>query len=105
MNEFLAAECSFSRPLLTVVAPSMKPQRETMGLLGRIENAACGLKFRGREDLNGACVLVVDDFRTSGATVEEMRRLMMESGAARVVTLTLGTLPMSTSDAVSGEDD
>jgi len=41
--------------------------------------------FISRESLDGACVAVVDDVMTTGATLDEMAKTLKRAGAARVV--------------------
>ena len=41
--------------------------------------------FISKESLDGACVAVVDDVMTTGATLDEMAKTLKRAGAARVV--------------------
>jgi ComF family protein len=41
--------------------------------------------FISRQSLDGACVAVVDDVMTTGATLDEMAKTLKRAGAARVV--------------------
>jgi ComF family protein len=55
----------------------------------RAENVRGAFRVRGKVDVTGKSVLVIDDVLTSGATVEECARVLRRAGAARVYVLTL----------------
>jgi predicted amidophosphoribosyltransferase len=40
--------------------------------------------FEGRQDLSGLRVIVVDDVMTTGATLDELARILKKHGAAQV---------------------
>ncbi len=48
---------------------------------------------RARRALAGASILLVDDVRTTGTTLDEVRRTLMEAGAARVSFATVAQTP------------
>ena len=64
-----------------------KPQKEMQTLSQKRANVTGAFAVKG--DLSGKCVLVVDDLFDSGATLEEITRLLLKNGAARVNLLTL----------------
>ncbi|MGB8841640.1 MAG: ComF family protein [Aliidongia sp.] len=55
----------------------------------RAENVRGAFRVRGKSDVTGKRVLLIDDVLTSGATVEECARVLRRAGAARIFVLTL----------------
>lgn len=50
----------------------------------RAENVRNSMKVRKYRDIQGKTVLIIDDIVTSGATLAECRRALLEAGAAEV---------------------
>lgn len=44
---------------------------------------------KNKEKLQGAFCIIIDDITTTGGTIKEMRRILLESGASRVIGLTI----------------
>ncbi len=64
-----------------------QPQKEMKTLAQKRDNIAGA--FSLSEDVKGKRFLVIDDLFNSGATLEEVTHLLMQSGAQRVCILTL----------------
>ncbi len=76
-------------------AEALARERETRPQVGltrpqRIANVKGAFTANGRVDIKGKTVLLVDDVRTTGATLNECARTLKKAGAARVLALTLG---------------
>ncbi len=56
---------------------------------GAARRQALADAIRARESLRGETVLLIDDVRTTGTTVSQCRRALVEAGAGRVYVLTL----------------
>ena len=56
---------------------------------GEARRQALSDAIRARDALHGETVLLIDDVRTTGTTVAQCRRTLMEAGAGRVYVLTL----------------
>lgn len=56
---------------------------------GEARRQALGEAIRAREGLRGETVLLIDDVRTTGTTVSQCRKALVEVGAGRVYVLTL----------------
>jgi HEAT repeat protein len=63
------------------------PQKEMRTLAQKRANVAGAFKVQG--DVRGKRLLLVDDLYDSGATLEEVTRVLRQAGAARVCVLTL----------------
>ncbi len=76
-------------PMQTLVAKTRQtqPQKEMKTLAQKRANVAGAFSVRG--EINGKRVLLVDDLFDSGATLDEITRLLLRHGAARVNVLTL----------------
>lgn len=72
---------------LVVRARETEPQKEMRSLVQKKANVAGA--FGVTEDARGKRILLVDDFYDSGATLEEMSRVLHRAGAARIAVLTL----------------
>ena len=70
---------------------STRPQKD-LGIIERQINLKNAFKCRGnvvQSLYEQKCVLVIDDIYTTGATVDEIARVLLEAGVARVYVLTL----------------
>ena len=65
------------------------PQQVAMDRESRLTNVGGAFAARDRSKVNGRRVLLVDDVRTTGATLDGCARALHEVGAARVVALVL----------------
>jgi len=61
----------------------------TMTLKEREENVEGAFKVRKTEDVKGKNVLLVDDVMTTGATINECGRVLLEDGANRIYVATV----------------
>jgi ComF family protein len=64
------------------------PQTE-LGRLARRENLRGAFQIRPKSDFQGAKVCLVDDVLTTGTTVKECSKVIINSGALKVKVLTL----------------
>lgn len=71
------------------------PRQQTLDRAQRLANvrAAFVVADRYARRIRGARVLVVDDVRTTGATLDDCRRALEEEGAREVVTLACAARP------------
>ena len=76
-------------PMQTFVAKTRptQPQKEMKTLAQKRANVAGAFSVRG--EIKGKRVLLVDDLFDSGATLDEITRLLLKHGASRVNVLTL----------------
>jgi len=76
-------------PMQTLVAKTrqIQPQKEMKTLAQKRANVAGAFGVRG--EIKGRRVLLVDDLFDSGATLNEISRVLQQNGAARVNVLTL----------------
>lgn len=76
-------------PVRVVVSRTKEtePQKEMRSLVQKKANVAGA--FGVTEDVKGKRVLVVDDFYDSGATLDEIGRVLRRAGASRIAVLTL----------------
>jgi predicted amidophosphoribosyltransferase len=58
--------------------------------------------FRVLADVAGLSIAIVDDVLTTGATVQELARVLKQAGAARVVALTIARTAYDSANAASG---
>lgn len=68
-------------------------KQSSLSIDDRIENVKGKFALRKPSIFKGKTVLVVDDVRTSGSTLNECARVLKESGAYRVYGATLTTVP------------
>jgi hypothetical protein len=83
----LAGKINLPLAPLVVKTRQTKPQKELKTLAQKRSNVAGAFASKG--DINGKRILVVDDLFDSGATLEEITRLLLKHGAAYVNVLTL----------------
>lgn len=78
-----------SRPMKTSITKTRqtKPQKEMQTLPQKRDNVAGA--FAINSDITGKCILLVDDLFDSGATLEEITKLLLKHKAAQVNVLTL----------------
>jgi ComF family protein len=60
------------------------PKQTQQTAAGRHENVRAAFQARKRRDLEGQCVLLVDDVLSTGSTASEAARALRHAGAARV---------------------
>lgn len=90
VHEFCKALSSaFSKPVLTslIKTRQTKPQKEMHTLPQKRDNVAGA--FTINSDITDKCILLVDDLFDSGATLEEVTRLLLEARAKQINILTL----------------
>jgi ATP-dependent DNA helicase RecQ len=90
VHEFCKAlSCSLDKPMQTflVKARQTQPQKEMQTLVQKRDNVAGAFAING--DITGRRILIVDDLFDSGATLEEITRLLLKNHASRVNVLTL----------------
>ncbi len=90
VHEFCkAVSQSINKPMQTCVIKTRQtqPQKEMHTLPQKRDNVAGA--FAVNNDINGKRVLLVDDLFDSGATLEEITRLLRKHGAANINALTL----------------
>jgi ComF family protein len=75
------------RRLLVQTRPTALQSKLSPGQ--RFQNVRGAFGLRGRHHLEGACVLLVDDVLTTGATASEAAKVLKRAGAARVVVAVL----------------
>jgi len=83
----LAGKINLPLAPLVVKTRQTKPQKELKTLAQKRANVAGAFASKG--DINGKRILVVDDLFDSGATLDEITRLLLKHGAAYVNVLTL----------------
>jgi ComF family protein len=69
------------------------PQQAALDRQGRIANVAGAFRIRQRERVRERAVLLVDDVRTTGATVDACAGVLMAAGAASVVCAVVADVP------------
>jgi len=90
VHEFCKAlSRAFGKPLQTFIAKTRqtKPQKEMQTLPQKRDNVAGA--FVINNDITGKRILLVDDLFDSGATLEEITKLLLKHKASRVNVLTL----------------
>lgn len=60
------------------------PHQTGLSFTARVENVRGAFAVRRGTRLEGATLMLVDDVRTTGATVEECTRVLLRAGAAKV---------------------
>ena len=55
-----------------------------------IESQYNSLSIRNADLINNRTVLLIDDFYTSGSTINACKRLLLENGAKKVILFTFG---------------
>ncbi len=94
-NQAALLAAPIARTLETTFAPrALERSRDTprQALLDRgerLENVAGAFSVRASAPVRGARVLLIDDVRTTGATIAECAHALASSGAASVVALVL----------------
>ena len=76
-------------PVYTLVIKNRQtqPQKELKTLAQKRANVADAFRLQG--EVKGKRILLVDDLFNSGATLDEITRLLLTHGAARINVLTL----------------
>ncbi len=79
-------------PLLLDRSHASQPQ-STLARAERLQNAATAFRLSRPGGLTGLSILLVDDVRTTGASLYACRTLLLERGARRVVCIALAQTP------------
>ena len=85
--EALAGKIRIPMQALVIKTRQTQPQKEMKTLAQKRANVAGAFSVRG--EIKGKRVLLVDDLFDSGATLDEITRLLIRQGAAQVNVLTL----------------
>lgn len=64
-------------------------EQKTLDFAGRSRNLAGAVRVRRGTELRGRRVILIDDVFTTGATINECARVLLEAGASRVDAVTL----------------
>ena len=85
---------AFNKPIQTFIIKTRqtKPQKEMRTLPQKRDNVAGAFAINNdilKDGITGKRVLLVDDLFDSGATLEEITKLLLKHNAARVNVLTL----------------
>ena len=72
----------------------VKPQSRTIGPEERQRNIRGAFRVMDPELVRGKRVLLIDDVLTTGATVSEASRMLLEAGAKSVDVATLAAAPI-----------
>jgi ATP-dependent DNA helicase RecQ len=83
----LAGKINMSVAPLVVKTRPTQPQKEMKTLAQKRANVSGAFTLKG--DVQAKRLLLVDDLFDSGATLDEITRLLLKHGAARVNVLTL----------------
>jgi ComF family protein len=91
----LARRCALQTGLELLPAGDFVRRRKTtpqvrLNAAGRAENMRGAFAVRRPARIEGACLLLVDDVLTTGATAHECARALRRAGAAEVRTLVIG---------------
>jgi ComF family protein len=79
------------------------PQPRAATPAARARNVAGAFVVRDRHNFGGRTICLVDDIKTSGATLNECARTLKEAGAAKVYTLVLAVAGQKWSQAPGGK--
>ena len=66
-----------------------KPQSRTENRNERLENIKNSFGIKNPEKIQGKNILLFDDVLTTGATLNEAKKVLMKAGAKKVITMTL----------------
>jgi len=92
-SEVIARELSRSKKLKLVSRALIKvkdtPPQASLEALARRENVKGVYRVRQKEAIKDKIVLLVDDVFTTGSTIEECSRVLMEAGAKEVRAMTV----------------
>jgi ATP-dependent DNA helicase RecQ len=86
-SEALAGKIGMPMQTIVVKSRQTQPQKEMKTLAQKRANVAGAFSVRG--EVKGKRILLVDDLFDSGATLDEITRLLLKHGAANVNVLTL----------------
>ncbi len=83
LTERVAKVCS--KPAVRALASTGQRRRQVgLSAAARVENVKGAFKTRGRFPLQGASVCLIDDVMTTGATLREGARMLLDAGAQSV---------------------
>jgi ComF family protein len=80
---------------LALVRSLDTPPQAVLARSSRLRNVEGAFRVRDSRGVAGACVLLVDDVRTTGATLDACARALFEAGAREVHTLVLAAADSS----------
>ena len=86
--------CLDMKPLATLKKKNRhKPQSRTIDREERQRNICGAFQVRNPEEIRGKRILLIDDVLTTGATVSEASRVLLEAGAKSVCVAALAATP------------
>jgi len=80
MNKVLNVLCSDR----IVKRKKYTESQTTMTLVERQENISDAFKIRNKKVVNGKTVLLIDDVITTGATISECGKILLDAGAKKI---------------------
>jgi len=66
-----------------------KPQSKTKTKSERIENIKNAFKIKNPEKIKGKNIILFDDIKTSGSTLNEAKKMLKKAGAKKIIFLTI----------------
>lgn len=88
--ESYCADCDFLfEDKILVKTRDNKPQAKIKDKRERFENVAGVFEIRDNEKVRDKFVILIDDVKTTGATLEEATKILKKSGAKKVVSITV----------------
>lgn len=84
LAETLASDCDLPYAGQILNCNRRTQKQGTLSTTGRMKNVRGAFDLHAKINVRGLTILLVDDVMTSGATVSEISRVLLKSGAAKV---------------------